>query len=154
MTKSDPFPLPFTEEILETVAGHEMLSPLDGFSGYNKVRVAREDQPKTYFITGWGAYATRVMSFGLMSAPSTFQKRVMTIFIEFLNHFMKVFLDYFSIYGTKTDHIKHLKLCLQRCRECILSLNPEKCMICMTLGRLLGHLVCKEGLLLDPKLSP
>src|ERR1700738_1920331 len=86
-----------------------------------------------------------------MSAPSTFQRGVMTIFAEFLNDFMKVFLDDFSIYGTKADHIKHLKLCLQRCRECGLSLNPEKCMICVTSGRLLGHVVCKEGLLIDPK---
>jgi hypothetical protein len=121
-----------------------MLSLLDGFSGYNQVRVAPEDQPKTCFITEWGAYATRVMSFGLMSAPSTFQRGVITIFTEFLNDFMKVFLDDFSImYGKKTDHIKHLKLCLQRCRECGLSLNPEKCMICVTSGRLLGHMVCK-----------
>ena len=102
-TKSDPFPLPFTEEILETVAGHEILSLLDGFSGYNQVRVAPEDQPKTCFITEWGAYATRVMSFGLMSAPSTFQRGVMTIFAEFLNDFMKVFLDDFSIYGSPME---------------------------------------------------
>ena len=51
MTKSAPFPLPFTEEILETVAGHESLSLLDGFSGYNQVRVVPEDQPKTCFIS-------------------------------------------------------------------------------------------------------
>jgi hypothetical protein len=150
-TKSDPFPLSFTEEILETVAGHEILSLLDGFSGYNQVRVAPEDQPKICFITEWGCYATKVMSFGLMIAPSTFQRGVLTIFAEFLNNFMKVFLDDFSIYGKNADHIKHLKLCLQRCRECGLSLNPEKYMICVTSGRLLGHVVCKEELLIDSK---
>ena len=83
ITKYDPFPLPFMEKILETIAGHEMLSLLDWFSGYNQVRVAPKGQPKTCFITEWGAYATRVMSFGLMSAPSTFQRGVMTIFVEF-----------------------------------------------------------------------
>jgi hypothetical protein len=86
-----------------------------------------------------------------MSAPSTFQRGVMTIFVEFLNDFMKLFLDNFSIYGRKADKIKYLKLCLQRCKECGLSLNPEKCMICVTSGRLLGHVVCKEGLLIDSK---
>ena len=83
-----------------------------------------------------------------MSPPSTFQRGVMIIFAEFLNNFMKVFLDDFSIYGTKTDHIKHLKLCLQRCKEYGLSLNPEKC---ITSGRLLDHVICREGLLIDPK---
>ena len=75
----------------------------------------------------------------------------MTIFAEFLNDFMKVFLDDFSIYETKTDYIKHLKFCPQRCRECGLNLNPEKCMICVISERLLGHVVCKEGLLIVPK---
>jgi hypothetical protein len=68
LTKFDPFPLPFTEEILETVAGYEMLSLLDGLSGYNQVKIAPEDQPKACFITEWGACAIRMMSFGLMSA--------------------------------------------------------------------------------------
>jgi hypothetical protein len=113
MTKSDPFLLPFMKEILETVAIHKMLSLLDGFNGYNQMRVAPKDQPKTCFITELGAYAIRVMSFGLMSAPSTFQRGVMTIFADFLNNFMKVFFDDFNIYGTKADHIKHLKLYLQ-----------------------------------------
>ena len=58
------------------------------------------------------------MSFGLMNAPLTFQNRIMIIFTEFLIDHMKIFLGDFNIYGTKTDHIKHLKLCFQRCREC------------------------------------
>ena len=41
------------------------------------------------------------MSFGLMSAQSTSHRGVMTIFVEFLNNFMKVFLDNFNIYGTR-----------------------------------------------------
>ena len=86
-----------------------------------------------------------------MSTQFTFQRGVMTIFAEFLNNFMKVFLNDFSIYEIKTDHIKHLKVCLQRCRECGLSLNPEKCMICVISEMSLGHVVCKERLLIDPK---
>lgn len=40
VTKSDPILLPFTESILEAVAGHEIYSLLDGFSGYNQIRIA------------------------------------------------------------------------------------------------------------------
>ena len=153
MMKSDPFPLPSTKYILEMVVGHKMLSLLNKFIGYNQVKVVPEDQPKICFIMECGAYATRVISSGLMSAPSIFQRGVMTIFAEFLNDFIKIFLDDFNIYGTKADHIKHLKCCLQRCRECGLSFNPNKCMICMTWGRLLGHVVCKEKILIDSKKS-
>ena len=34
-TKKDHFPLPFTDQVLDCVAGHKLYSFLDGFSGYN-----------------------------------------------------------------------------------------------------------------------
>ena len=47
----DPFPLSFMDSVLDDVAGHEMYSFLDGFSGYNQIPMALEDVPKTTFIT-------------------------------------------------------------------------------------------------------
>ena len=151
VTKVDPFPLPFTESILEAVAGHEMYTMMDGYSGYNQIMIALEDQLKTSFITEYGAFAYRVMPFGLMCAPATFQRGMMKIFADYLDKFMKVFLDDFTVYGTKEDHIENLEKCLIKCRENGVSLNPEKCYFCVNSGRLLGHVVCKEGLLVDPK---
>ena len=75
-TVFDPFPLPFTNSLLDAVAGHEMYSFLDGFSGYNQVLMAPEDKEKTTFITEWGAFASNVMNFGLKNAPATFQRMV------------------------------------------------------------------------------
>ena len=43
VTKVDPFPLPFTESILEVVVGHEMYTLMDGYSGYNQIMIALED---------------------------------------------------------------------------------------------------------------
>ena len=34
---TDAFPLPFTDEVLDTVPGHEVYSFLDGFIGYNQI---------------------------------------------------------------------------------------------------------------------
>ena len=39
----DPFPTPFTDEVLEGVGGQEMYSFIDGFSGYHQVRITKED---------------------------------------------------------------------------------------------------------------
>lgn len=39
----DPFPTPFTEEILEGVTGCEIYSFTDGFLGYHQVQIAKED---------------------------------------------------------------------------------------------------------------
>ena len=53
-TITDPFPLPFYDTLLDAVAGHEIYSFLDGFSGYDQVLMAPKDRDKTTFVTEWG----------------------------------------------------------------------------------------------------
>ena len=43
-TRKDHFPLPFVDQMLERVAGHEFYCFLDGYSGYNQIEIALEDQ--------------------------------------------------------------------------------------------------------------
>ena len=50
------FPLPFTDNVLDAVARHDMYSFLDDFSGYSQVRMYLDDQEKTTFVTNWGVY--------------------------------------------------------------------------------------------------
>ena len=80
VTITDAFPLPFTDNVLDAVAGHDMYSFLDGFSGYNQVRMHPNDQEKTTFVTDWGVYVAVVMMFGLKTAPTTFQRTITEIF--------------------------------------------------------------------------
>ena len=47
----DDFPLPHIDVLVDSTAGHELLSFMDGFSGYNQVLMAPEDREKTTFIT-------------------------------------------------------------------------------------------------------
>ena len=150
-TVSDPFPIPFTDLMLDAVVGHEMYSFLDGFSGYNQVRMAPEDREKTAFITEWGAFASNVMMFGLKNAPATFQRMVQEIFYEYLTTFMRVFVDDFSVFGKKADHLHQLMLCLDKCRQTKLKLNPAKCAFAVKSGVLLGHIVSEDGLAVDPR---
>jgi hypothetical protein len=56
----DNFPLPNMELILQQVVGSQMMSLLDGFSGYNQIRVKRTDKYKTTFTTRWGTFAYNV----------------------------------------------------------------------------------------------
>ena len=74
-TKKDPYPLPFIDEILDTVAGYERYSVCDGFSGYFQLQIAPEDQKKTTFITPWGCFCYKVLPFGLTNGPASYQKR-------------------------------------------------------------------------------
>ncbi|MCO5555565.1 hypothetical protein L7F22_009110 [Adiantum nelumboides] len=94
-TKRDHFPLPFQDEILNEVAGHERYTVCDGYSDYYQIRIAEEDQHKTTFITPWGCFAFRVMPFGLTNAPSTFTRFTSFIFQLFFGKSIRVFLDDF-----------------------------------------------------------
>ena len=112
----DPFPLPFTDTLLNAVAGHQIYNFLDGFSGYNQIRTAPEDENKTAFITEWGAFASTVMGFGLKNGPSSFSELVVKVFEPYLTSFMRVFLDDFSVFGQFSKHLHQLRLCFERCR--------------------------------------
>ena len=50
-TKKDPYPLPFTDEVLDTVIGYAAYSFIDCFFGYHKVYIPTDDRYKTTFIT-------------------------------------------------------------------------------------------------------
>lgn len=53
---------------------------MDGYNGYNQVKMAKEDKEKTTFILEWGAYAYNIMPFGLCNVLVTFQKVVTKFF--------------------------------------------------------------------------
>ena len=150
VTKKDGFPLPFTDSILDTVAGHECYSFMDGFSGYNQIQIAKEDQAKTAFVTDLGIYASRVMLFGLCNGAATFQRVATLAFQDYLRIFMEIFLDDFCVFGTKADHSSQLKKCFDKCAEFGISLNAAKCQFVVPYGKLLGHRVSKRGMYTDP----
>nr|XP_023925793.1 uncharacterized protein LOC112037214 [Quercus suber] len=47
----DSFPLPRINQLVDSTAGHKLLMFMDGFSRYNQIKIAEEDQEKTAFIT-------------------------------------------------------------------------------------------------------
>lgn len=56
-TKKYHFPLPFIDQVLDTLAGKKFFSFLDGFSGYNQIQIAPIDQGKTTFTYPWGTFS-------------------------------------------------------------------------------------------------
>jgi len=65
-TLKDFFPLPFIDQVFDTLARNQFFSFLDGFNGYYKIQIALEDQKKTTFTCRCGTYAYRVLPFGLL----------------------------------------------------------------------------------------
>ena len=74
----------------------------------------------------------------------------MEIFGEYIPAFIQLFLDDFDVYGTRGEHLGHLRLCLERCCASCLNLNPAKCAFGVTSGAPLAHIVRKEGIAVDP----
>ena len=77
---------------------------LDGYSGYNQIAIAPEDQENTTFTCPYGTFAFRRMLFGLCNAPATFQRCMMSISSDFVEEAMEIFMDDFSIYGSSFEN--------------------------------------------------
>ena len=130
-TKKDHFPLPFLDQILDRIAGYMFYCFLDGYSGYNQISIAPEDQAKTTFTCPFGTFAFRRMPFGLCNAPTTFQRCMLSIFSDMVEEIMEIFMDDFSMFGRSFDScLENLKRVLERCIEIDLVLNWEKCHSC------------------------
>jgi hypothetical protein len=71
-TQKDHFPLSFIDQVLDSLSGKKFFSFLDGFSGYNQIKIAPQDQDKTTFTSPWGTFAYIFLPFGLCNAPTTF----------------------------------------------------------------------------------
>ncbi|KAL3681519.1 hypothetical protein R1sor_024475 [Riccia sorocarpa] len=149
-TIPDAFPIPFTDMLLDEVVGSEMFSFMDGFSGYNQIGRAPEDQYKTTFVTQWGTFAYRVMLFGLQNAPATFQRYMMNFFLP-LNDQLKLYLDDLCAHGPRSTHIDTLRATFTACRKARISLNPDKCFFGASCGPLLGLLVSRAGTSINPR---
>ncbi|CAM8910650.1 unnamed protein product [Rhodiola kirilowii] len=150
VTRKDHFPLSFIDQMLDRLAGKPYFCFLDGFSGYNQIPIAPDDQEKITFTCPFGTFAFRRMSFGLCNAPGTFQRVVTSIFSDMIGTFNEVFMDDFTVYSDTFDAcLDNLNRVLKRCVSMNLVLNYEKCHFMVTHGAVLGHIVPNEGIKVD-----
>ena len=83
-------------------------------------------------------------------APTIFSRIVMAAFKYFVHKFLEVYLDDQTIFGLIKDHIESLRMMLERCQQYHNYLNLKKCIYCAHFGIMLGHVVCHNGILVDP----
>ena len=150
-TQKDHFPLPSIDQLLDALAGKKFFSFLDGFSEYNQIQIAPEDQDKTTFTCPWGTFTYRVLLFGLCNAPTTFQRAILNIFLDLINEGLEVYMDDFTLYEDDFDPaLDTLEKVLQHCIATRLYLSHEKCYMMMTEGIILGHYISAAGIQVDP----
>ena len=146
-TKKDHYPLPFTDQILEKLAGQRFYCFLDGYLGYNQIAVHEYDQEKTTFTCHVGTYAFKRMPFGLWNAPATFQRCMNALFADYIGEFLEIFMDDFSVFGISFDEcLTNLEKVFKICVQNNLILSWEKSHFMVQEGIVLGHLINKEGI--------
>jgi len=127
------------------------MSLLDGYSRYNQIFVHEDDRDKTTFTTAWGTFHYAKMPFGLKNAGATFQWAMDLAFANEKGVFLVVYLDDLTMFSKfDEEHMHHLKIVFQKCRKYGLSLNPKKSLFSMEEGKLLGHIISKDGICIDP----
>ena len=89
------------------------------------------------------------MPFGLKNAPVIFSRVVVALFKEYIHKFVEVYFDDWIVFGLLTKHVEALRLMLVKCKQHQISLNLKKCIFCVPFGILFGHIVCKQGLMVD-----
>ena len=136
--------------MLDKLARHPHYCFLDGYSGYNQISIALEDQEKTTFTCPYGTFAFRRMPFGLRNAPATFPRCMMSMFSDLVEEAMEIFMDDLSVYGSIFENcLEYLETILQRCQDKNLALNWEKCHFTVTKGIVFEHKISTVGLEVD-----
>jgi hypothetical protein len=146
------YPLPRIEDLFDQLRGASVFSKIYLRSGYHQLRIRPSDIPKTTFITKYGLYEFTIMYFGLTNAQAFFMNLMNSVFMDYLDKFMVVFIDDILIYSqSEEEHVDHLKMVLQRLREHQLYAKLSKCEFWIDEVLFLGHIINKDGLVVDPK---
>eukprot|EP00253_Pinus_taeda_P011178 PITA_11178 len=152
LTIKNKYPLPRIDELFDQVKGATVFSKIDLRSSYHQIRIKEEDIAKTTFRTRYGHYEFVVLPFGLTNAPATFMCLMNSIFHQYLDRFVLIFIDDILVYSrTVEEHQEHLRKVLQTLREHQLYAKFSKCDFFKEEIQYLGHVISKEGIAVDPE---
>ena len=102
----DSYHLPRIDQLVDLTAGHQLLSFMDAFTGYNQIRMDKENQEKTSFITSQGLFCYKIMPFGLKNVRATYQRLVNHMFHPQIGQNVEVYVDDMLVKSLDKD--KHL----------------------------------------------
>lgn len=138
----DNYSSPNMENLLQRMAGFQMMLVLDVFSWYNHVIIKEEDCLKILFTTPWGTYMHLRIPFGILNALSTLQRAMDFAFRDLIGKIMELYQDDLTVFSKeRKDHCKHLRKVFEKCRQNNISLNPKKSIFGVDKGKFIGHVV-------------
>lgn len=143
------FSFPNINTLVDKKVDHEMFSLTDGFFGYNKIMIVEEDRHKMVFSTPQGSYCHRVIPFGIKNARATYQRAY--ILHNYMYEIVEDYVDELIVKIKICDtHLATICKVLDRLLEYNTILNPKKCVFGFLSTKLLGFIVSKRGIQVDP----
>ena len=142
----DSYPLPRIDQLVDSTAGHKLLSFMDAFSRYNQIRMDEADQEKTSFVTSQSLFCYEVMPFGLKNTRATYQRLVNHMFCPQIGRNVEVYMDDMLVKSLdKGKHLDDMQETFNTLRRYSMKLNPSKRAFGVASGKFLRFMVSSEG---------
>ncbi|CAH9076796.1 unnamed protein product [Cuscuta europaea] len=142
----DPFPLPNIDQLLDEMAGCEIMSFLDAFRRYHQIYMHEEDAEKTTFMTPECIFSYLVMAFGLKNSGA-YTRMVARVFQAVLGCTMEAYVDDMIVKSKESSsHADDLREIFAILQKFNLRLNPKKCTFGVQGGKFLGYMMSRRGI--------
>ena len=151
-TPKEMYVMLIADMLVDSTANNELLSFMDGFSGYDQILIVVDDISKTAFRCpgSLGMFEWPVMPFDLKNTGATYQRVMNAIFHDMLGHHMEVYINDIVVKSKKvSEHVNHLRKSFERMRLHQLKLNPLKCALGVQAINFLGFLIHQRGVEVD-----
>ena len=144
------FPMQTVEDVISRMPNAKVFSVLDANHGFWQVKLAKDSSKLATFNTPFGRYSYTRLPFGIASAPEVFQNVMVHLFQDIEG--VEVIVDDLVVWGEDVEqHDVRLRQVLDRCRECNLKLNREKCHFRVSEVHYVGHVLSADGVKPDPQ---
>ena len=118
VSPKDNFSLPRINTLVDNTTKKSLFSFMDGFFGYNQIRMAPKDWEKTTFVTMWGTFYYKVMPFGLKNVGATYQRAMVTLFYDIMHKEIEVYVDNLIAKSREREsHIENLQKLFEKLRK-------------------------------------
>ena len=143
-TETDTYPLPRIGDMLASLAGGTAFSKLDLAHAYQQVVLSDESKDLVTINTHKGLYRVNRLPFGVASAPSMFQ-RIMVSILHGLPG-VSVYIDNLITGKSIEEQLENLEAVLTRLEETGLRLKRDKCAFLLPTVEYLGYKITAQGL--------
>ena len=151
LTVKNAYLIPLIEETLVQLKNAKIFTKIDIRQAFHKLQMAADLEDYTTFSYEFGAFKWKILSFGLMEGPASWQCFINDVIWEYFNRFCIAYLDDILIYSSNLKkHKKHMQLGLAKLREFGIQVDMDKCKFHVTKTKYLDLIVTTEGIKIDP----